>query len=95
MPPPEKYKKLKSGVSLRRARPILIHTSPHSRLKTDYTAFHPEKTTTYMIRVVPITTHAHDRLKSIGKERKKKRQEEEARKGNDSILLILLPDPRK
>ena len=32
MPPPETYKKVKSGVSLRCARSILVHTSHYSRL---------------------------------------------------------------
>ena len=35
---------MKSGVSLRRARPTLVHTSQYSRLKTDYAAYHPEAT---------------------------------------------------
>ena len=39
LPPPEKYKKVKSGVGLRCARSILVHTSHYSRLKKpDYTA---------------------------------------------------------
>ena len=33
----------------------------------NYTACHPRKTTTYIFHVVPITTHTHDRRKSIGK----------------------------
>ena len=41
--------------------------------KTDYTACHPRKSTTYILHVVPITTHTHDRRKSIGK--KKQRNE--------------------
>ena len=35
--------------------------------KAYYTACHPEKTTTYMLHVVPITTHTHARLESFGK----------------------------
>ena len=42
--------------------------------KTDYTVCHPRKTTTYILHVVSITTHTHDRRKSIGK--KKHRKEE-------------------
>ena len=43
--------------------------------KTDRTACHPRKTTMYILHVVPITTHTHDRRKSIrtkkqGKENK-------------------------
>ena len=45
--------------------------------KTDYTACYPGKTTTYILRVVPITTHTHVRLKSVGK--KKQREEKKIR----------------
>ena len=41
--------------------------------KTDYTACHREKTrTTYILHVVSITTHTHDRRKSIGKKKQRK-----------------------
>ena len=42
--------------------------------KTDYTACHPRKTTTYILHVVSITTHTHDRRKSIGKKRNKEKK---------------------
>ena len=48
--------------------------------ETDYTACHPGKTTTYILHVVSITTHTHDRRKSIGEKKKKKRRED---KGKD------------
>ena len=53
--------------------------------KTDYTACHPGRTTTYILHVVPITRHTHDRRKSIGKkkqrkERKIKKRREKTRK---------------
>ena len=35
--------------------------------KTAYTACHPRKTTTYISHVVYITTHSHNKRKSIGK----------------------------
>ena len=58
-----------------------VHTGAYVSLlapgKTDYTACHPRKTTTYVLHVVSITTHTHNRRKSIGK--KKQRRE---RKGN-------------
>ena len=85
--------KVKSGVSLRCARSILV---PYScwciRLttrawKTDYTACHPGKdyhiyiecififyNTEYILPVVPITTHTHVKLKSIGKKETKRRK---------------------
>ena len=73
---------MKSGVSLRCARSILVHTSHYSRLeKTVYTACHPEKTTTYMLHAVPITTHTHVRRKSIRKKETKKRKEEKGKEG--------------
>ena len=62
---------------------ILAHASHNSRAwKTDYTACHPRKTTTYILQVVPITTHTHDRRKSTGKKETKERKEE---KGNKRI----------
>ena len=63
-----------SGVSLRCARSILVHTSHYSRLENRLYRMPPNKdysSTTYMLHVVPITTHTHDRRKSIGKKKKK------------------------
>ena len=40
--------------------------------KTDYTACHSRKTTTYILHVVPITTRTHDRRKSVGKKKQGK-----------------------
>ena len=48
--------------------------------KTDYTACHPRKTTTYILHVVPITTYTHDRRKSIGKKETRKRAKIKERK---------------
>ena len=47
--------------------------------KTDQTACHTGKTTTYILHVVPITTHTHVRHKSIGKKNRK-----ESEKGKES-----------
>ena len=53
-----------------------VHTGAYVSLlapgETDYTACHPRKTTTYILHVVPITTHTHDRRKSIGKKKQGK-----------------------
>ena len=71
-----------------------VHTGSYVSLlepvKTDCTACHPRKTTTYILHVVPITTHTHDRRKSNGKKKQgkenkikrkgKKRQESEKTK---------------
>ena len=48
--------------------------------ETVYTACHPRKTTTYILHVVSITTHTHDRRKSIGENKQikgKKKQRKE------------------
>ena len=73
--------------------------------KTDYTACHPRKTTTYISHVVSITTHTHDRRKSIGKKKQrtnKKRKEKKwvhgakkkKKKRNFGGLLASLPPER-
>ena len=41
---------------------------------TDHNACYPEKTTTYILHVVPITNHTHVRLKSLGKKKGKERK---------------------
>ena len=66
-----------------------VHTGAYVSLlapgKTDYTACHPGKTTTYILHVVPITTHTHVRRKSKGnkkqrKDKGKERKEKKAKK---------------
>ena len=44
--------------------------------ETKYSGCHPRKTTTYIFHVVSITTHTHDRHKSIGGKETKKRKED-------------------
>ena len=79
MPPPEAYK---SEIGSKRTM-CQVHTGAYVSLlapgKTDYTACHPRKTTTCILHVVPITTHTHDRRKSIGK--KKQRKEKKTKEG--------------
>ena len=81
-------KKVKSGVSLRCARSILVHAyvSLLPTGKDDYAACYPRKTTTYILHVVPITTHTHVTRKSIGKtkQRKEKRKERKGKKRKGS-----------
>ena len=48
------------------------HVSLLAPGKTDYTACPPRKAITYILHVVPITTHMHDRRKSIGKKKRRK-----------------------
>ena len=53
-----------------------VHTGAYVSLlapgKTDYTARHERKTTTCILHVVSITTHTHDRRKSIGEKKQRK-----------------------
>ena len=53
--------------------------------KTDYTACHSGKITTYILHAVPITTHTHVRRKSIGKRNKdRKKRERKGKKRKES-----------
>ena len=71
-----------------------VHTGAYVSLlapgETDYTAGHPRKTTTYILHVVPITTHTHDRRKSIGKKKqgkeKKMIKERKERQGSGKTI---------
>ena len=46
---------------------------------TKYSDCHPRKTTTYILHVVSITTHTHDRHKSIAEKETKKRKEDKGK----------------
>ena len=68
----------------------------------DYPACHPEKTTTYILHVIPITTHTYVRLKSIGKKKRKekkqkrgknKRQDKKRKQGKETKKNAILADP--
>ena len=60
-----------------------MHTPNYLRLEKNdqYTACHPRYTTSYILRVVPITTPTHDRRKSVGKKNKEKKKKIKGRKG--------------
>ena len=47
--------------------------------ETEYSDYDPRKTTTYILHVVSITTHTHDRHKSIGEKETKKRKEDKGK----------------
>ena len=47
--------------------------------KTAYTAYHPRKTTTYMLHVVPITTYTQVNWKKEAKKRKEENVKKKAR----------------
>ena len=86
MPPPETHK---SGIGSE-STICQVHAGAYVSLltpaETNYSDCHPRKTTTYISHVVYITTHTHDRRKSIGesKQRKEKikEREEKRRKRN-------------
>ena len=48
--------------------------------KTDYTACHPIKTSAYILHVVLIITHTHDRRKSVGEKKHEKKTRIKERK---------------
>ena len=79
MPPPETYK---SEIGIQSTM-CQVHTGAYVSLlapgKNDYTACHPRKTTTYILHAASITTHTHDRRKSIGKKETKKRKEDKGK----------------
>ena len=61
-----------------------VHTGAYVSLltpgETDYTACRPRKTTTYILHVVSITTHMHDRRKLIGENKQRKEKDKERKK---------------
>ena len=76
--------RVNSGVSLRCARFIQVHTYHYLRLEKLTTPLATSrKTTTYIFHVVSITTHTHDRHKSIAKEKRKTRKEDKGKGRGD------------
>ena len=53
--------------------------------ETKYSDCHPSKATTYILHVVFITTHTHDRRKSIGEKETKKRKEDKGKEIKENI----------
>ena len=72
MPPPETYKNEIGSQSTM----CQVHAGAYVSLltpgETNYSDCHPRKTTTYVLHVVSITTHTHDRRKSIGEKKQRK-----------------------
>ena len=79
-PPPETYK---SEIGSQPTK-CQVYTGAYVSLlapgKTDYTACHPRKTTTYILHV-SITTDTHNRRKSIGKKKQRTNKKRKERKG--------------
>ena len=85
MPPPEKDKEVKSRVSVRCARSILVHASHYSRLKNLLHRLPTRKdyhVPGYILRVVHITTYVIRTLDSsqLGKNKEEKRKKIEEKK---------------
>ena len=57
-----------------------VRRTTRARVKNGYAACYPEKTSAYILRVVPIITHTHVRHKSIGEEKKEKDRKEKKKK---------------
>ena len=103
MPPPETYKSeigSQSTVCQVQAGAYVSLLTPGG---TKYSDCHPSKTTTYILHVVSITTHTHDRHKSIGeketkerkedegKERKEKKNETKRKRQRDIVIYMRVP----
>ena len=88
MPPPATYKSEIGSQSTMCQVHTGSYVSPLAPGKTDYNACHPRKTTTYILHVVPITTHTHDRRKSIGKMKQKIEKKIKGRKEKTRKLIV-------
>ena len=73
MPPPETFKSEIGSQSTMCRVQTGAYVSLLTPGETKYSDCHPRKTTTYILHVVSITTHTHDRRKSIGAKETKKR----------------------
>ena len=76
MPPPETYKSEIGSQSTMCQVQAGAYVSLLTPGETKYSDCHPSETTTYILHVVSITTHTHDRHKSIGEKETKKRKED-------------------
>ena len=79
MPPPETYKSEIGSQSTMCQVQAGAYVSLLTPGETKYSDCHPGKTTTYILHVVSITTHTHDRNKSIGEKETKKRKEDKGK----------------
>ena len=84
--PPSETDKSETGSQLTMCQ---VYTGAYVSLlasgKSDYTVCHPRKTT-YILHVVPITTHTHDRRKSIGTKETKKRKQDKGKKRKEKTM---------
>ena len=80
MPPPETYKSEIGSQSTMFQVQAGAYVSLLTSGETKYSDRRPRKTTTYILHVVSITPHTHDRHNSIGEKKAKKRKEDEGKK---------------
>ena len=79
MPPPETYKSEIGSQSTMCQVQACAYVSLLTPGETKYSDCHPRNTTTYILHVVSIATHTHDRHKSIGGKETKKRKEDKGK----------------
>ena len=93
MPPPETYKSEIMSQSTMCQVQAGAYVSLLTPGETKYSDCHPRKTTTYILHVVSITTHTHNRdNKSIGEKETKKRKEDkgkERKEEKNETLFVL------
>ena len=80
MPPPETYQSEVGSQSTMCQVQAGAYVSLLTPGETNYSDCHPRKTTTYILHVVSITTHTHDRRKSIGEKKPRKEKKIKERK---------------
>ena len=79
MPPPETYKSVIGSQSTMCQVHAGAYVSFLTPGETNYSDCHPRKTTTYILHVVFITTHTHDRRESIGEKKQRKEKKRKRR----------------
>ena len=84
MPPPKTYKsEIGSQSTMCQVCTWCIRLITRAWKNRLYTVCHIRKTTTYILHVVSITTHTHDRRKSIGKKNQRTNMKRKERKGKE------------
>ena len=83
MPQPETYKSEIGSQSTMCQVQAGAYVSLLTPGETKYSDCHPSKTTTYILHVVSITTHTHDRHTSIGEKETQKRKEDKGKERNE------------
>ena len=87
MPPPETYKSEIGSQSTMCQVQTGAYVSLLTPGESKYSDCHPRKTTTYLLHVVSITTHTHDKRKPIGE--KKQGKEKNIKEGKVPVAVTL------